>query len=200
MDWYNFSQLLNQNSMCCSPCPKKDLYYYIDIARAKGDGLVDIIVVYFKKNNEMKLCNVKRRRQRQRQKINRYGKTGKIKRVTFFATLLQNKLNSDVASFTTCEKKTLQQIGLKVGSKTLNIANELVLHQCCFFFCFFLFFYCSFIFAPPPPPQKKHTFHAQHIFFYVSFPLFCTTTGWNFLVTRFKEELSNVFALFFFFF
>ena len=53
----------------------------------------------------MKLCTVKRRRQRQRQKINMYGKTGKIKRATFFATLLQNKLNSDVASFTTCEKK-----------------------------------------------------------------------------------------------
>ena len=70
--------------MCCSSCPKKDLYYYKDIARAKGDGLVDKIVVYFKKNNEMKLCNVKRRRQRQRQKINRYGKTGKIKRATFF--------------------------------------------------------------------------------------------------------------------
>ena len=36
--------------MCCSPCPKKDLYYYIDIARAKGEALVNIIiVVYFKK-------------------------------------------------------------------------------------------------------------------------------------------------------
>ena len=32
----------------------------------------------------MKLCNVKRRRQRQRQKIKRYGKTGKIKRAAFF--------------------------------------------------------------------------------------------------------------------
>ena len=147
--------------MCCSPCPKKDLYYYIDLARAKGDGLVNIIVLYFKKNHEMKLCNVKRRRQRQ--KINRYGKTGKIKRATFFATLLQNKLNSDVASFNTCKKKTLQQIGLKVGSKTLNIANELVLHQCCcFFFCFF--FYCSFRLAPPPPPKKNTLFTCSTLF------------------------------------
>ena len=48
----------------------------------------------------------------------------------FFATLLQNELNSDVACFTPREKKNLQQIGLNVDGKTRNIANELVLHQC----------------------------------------------------------------------
>ena len=73
----------------------------------------------------MKLCNVKRRRQRQ--KINRYGKKGQL----LFATLLQNELSSDVARFTPCERnKTLQQIGLNVGGKNRKIANELVLHQC----------------------------------------------------------------------
>ena len=72
------------------------------------------------------------------------------KNVHFFATLVQNELNSDVVHFT-----TLQQIGLNVGGKTLNIANELVLHQCwktsCtffFFFIFFFFFYCSLRSAP----------------------------------------------------
>ena len=162
--------------MCCSPCPKKDLYYYIDLARAKGDGLVNIIVLYFKKNHEMKLCNVKRRRQRQ--KINRYGKTGKIKRATFFATLLQNKLNSDVASFNTCKKKTLQQIGLKVGSKTLNIANELVLHQCCCFFFFFFFLLLLPISAPPPPPKKTHFLRAAHFFVHF-FPVVLHDYGVN---------------------
>ena len=61
---------------------------------------------------------------------------GTVKRATknvqlFFATLLQNELNSDVACFTLREKKkNLQQIGLNVDGKTRNIANELVLHQC----------------------------------------------------------------------
>ena len=64
----------------------------------------------------MKLCNVKRRRQRQ--KINRYGKKGQQKMCNFF---LQH----------CCKRnKTLQQIGLNVDGKTRKIANELVLHQC----------------------------------------------------------------------
>ena len=63
------------------------------------------------------------------------------KKRAFFATLVQNELNSDVVHFT-----TLQQIRLNVGGKTLNIANELVLHQCwktscTFFFLFYLFFF-----------------------------------------------------------
>ena len=49
---------------------------------------------------------------------------GTVKRATknvyyFFATLLQNELNSDVAPFT-----ALQQIGLNVGGKTVDIANN----------------------------------------------------------------------------
>ena len=75
----------------------------------------------------------------------RYGKTGNKKRATFFATLLQNELNSDVARFTTCEKKTLQQIDLNVGGKTRNIANELVLHQCCNVARFFIFLFLFFL-------------------------------------------------------
>ena len=62
---------------------------------------------------------------------------GTVKRTTknvhFFATLLQNELNSDVAHFT-----TLQHIGLNVGGKTLNIANEPALHQCWKTSCKFL--------------------------------------------------------------
>ena len=45
----------------------------------------------------------------------RYGKTGKKKRPTCLAILLQNKLNSDVVRFTT---------GLNVGSKTQNKLNS----------------------------------------------------------------------------
>ena len=93
----------------------------------------------------MKLCNVKRRRQRLRQgqKINRCGKTGNNKRATFCATLLQNELNGDVARFIPCKKKTLQETGLNVGGKTCKIANELVLHQCCKTSCRFFFFFFS---------------------------------------------------------
>ena len=48
----------------------------------------------------MKLCDAKRQRQRQLQKINRYDKTGNKKRAK-----LQNELNSDVVCFTPREKK-----------------------------------------------------------------------------------------------
>ena len=85
--------------------------YYIDIARAKGEALVNIIIVVYLKKNcsllKMKLCNVKRRRRRQRQKINRYVKRATKNVQLFFATLLQNELNSGVARFTTCEIKNL---------------------------------------------------------------------------------------------
>ena len=45
----------------------------------------------------------------------RYGKTGTKKSATCFATLLQNKLNSDVGRFTTLIKPVLQQIRLLTG-------------------------------------------------------------------------------------
>ena len=71
----------------------------------------------------------------------RYGKTGNKKRATCFATLLQNKLNSNVARFTTHIKPVLQQIrlliGLNVGGKTRNIAIQLDLQQCCKTSCTF---------------------------------------------------------------
>ena len=55
---------------------------------------------------------------------------GNKKHATRLATLLQNKLNSDVVRFTTHIKPVLQQIslltGLNVGGKTLNIAIQLV--------------------------------------------------------------------------
>jgi len=52
----------------------------------------------------------------------RYGKTGNKKMQLVHAAMLQNKLNSDVAFFTSPIKPVLQQIrfftGLKVASKT----------------------------------------------------------------------------------
>ena len=60
---------------------------------------------------------------------------GDRKRATCLATLLQNKLNSDVTRFTTHIKPALQQIrlltGLNVSGKTRNIAIQLVLQQFC---------------------------------------------------------------------
>ena len=57
------------------------------------------------------------------------------KRATCFATLLPNELNSDVARFTTHEKKPCNLLCCKTGSnvagKTCNIAIQLVLQQCC---------------------------------------------------------------------
>ena len=38
----------------------------------------------------------------------------------------------------------------------------------------------------------------KHTFFYISLLLFCMTTTWNFLVTRFMEEMSYVFLSAFF--
>ena len=59
----------------------------------------------------------------------RYGKTGNKKRAIFFATWLQNELNSDVAFFTTHENKPCNLISCKTGSnmggKTRNIAIQL---------------------------------------------------------------------------
>ena len=40
----------------------------------------------------MKLCDTKRWRQRQLQKINRYDKTGNIKRVTFFCNIAAKRV------------------------------------------------------------------------------------------------------------
>ena len=63
------------------------------------------------------------------------------KRATYLATLLQNKLKSDVVRFTTHIKPVLQQIrlltGLNVDGKTRNIAIQLVLQQCCKTSCTF---------------------------------------------------------------
>ena len=70
-------------------------------------------------------------------------KTLQQKRATCFATLLQNERESDVAGFTTLEKKnpfnlTCSKSGSNVGSKTRNIAIQFVLHQCCKTSCTFL--------------------------------------------------------------
>ena len=65
----------------------------------------------------------------------RYETTRNKKRVSCFATLLQNELKSDVARFITHIKPFLQQIrlltGLNMDSKTCNIAIQLVLLPCC---------------------------------------------------------------------
>ena len=81
---------------------------------------------------------------------------GNKKRATCLATLLQNKLNSDVAHFTTHEK---------------NLATLFVARQ----------------------KKKKSTLSLC-----ISLPLFCTTATWNYLVTRFVEEMSYVFLFDFF--
>ena len=64
-----------------------------------------------------------------------YGKKATKKRATFFATLLQNELNSNAARFTTHENKSCNLIccktGSNVGGKTCNIGIQLVLQQCC---------------------------------------------------------------------
>ena len=66
---------------------------------------------------------------------------GDRKRATCLATLLQNKLNSDVACFTTqaqtCLQPDLSQDGFDMGGNTRNIAIQLVLKQCCKTSCAF---------------------------------------------------------------
>ena len=50
--------------------------------------------------------------------------------------------------------------------------------------------------------STKATLHVQHNFLYISLPLLCTTTTWNFknfLVTRLMEETSYGFLFTFFF-
>ena len=68
-------------------------------------------------------------------------KNGQQKRTTCLATLLQNKLNSDVARFTTHIKPVLRQIrlltSLNVGGKIRNIACQLVPQQYCKTSCTF---------------------------------------------------------------
>ena len=70
-----------------------------------------------------------------------HGKTGNKKPATYFATLLQNALNSNVARFITHIRPVLQQIrlltGLNMGSTTRNIAIQLVLQHCCKTSCTF---------------------------------------------------------------
>ena len=70
-----------------------------------------------------------------------HGKTGNKKPATYFATLLQNALNSNVARFITHIRPVLQQIrlltGLNMGSSTRNIAIQLVLQHCCKTSCTF---------------------------------------------------------------
>ena len=86
-----------------------------------------------------------------------------------------------------------------MNSFCTNVVKQAARFYYYYDFLFFLHFYCSFRLAPPPPPpQKKTLFHAQQSFFYISLPLFCTTTGWNFLVTRFIVVLSYVFLFEFF--
>ena len=76
---------------------------------------------------------------------------GNKKSAIWFATLLQNELNNNVARFTTHEKKTLQLLWLQVmlersnvGGQTRDIATsiQLVLQQCCKRKC--TFFCCPF--------------------------------------------------------
>ena len=46
---------------------------------------------------------------------------------------------------------------------------------------------------------QKATLHVQHIFLYISLPLFCTNTTWKLLkLLRFIEEMSYVFSFTFF--
>ena len=83
--------------------------YYIDIDRAKGEALVNIIIVVY-----LKIIIIKWNCVMLNGDGNGNGKRsiGTVKRATknvqlFFATLLQNELNSGVARFTTCEIKNL---------------------------------------------------------------------------------------------
>ena len=68
------------------------------------------------------------------------------KRATCLATLLQNKVNSDVPRSTTHIKPVLQQIrlltGLNMWGKTRNITIQLVLQQCCKTSCTFFVARC----------------------------------------------------------
>ena len=102
----------------------------------------------------------------------RYETTGNKKRVTCFATLLQNELKSDVARFITHIKPFLQQIrlltGLNMDGKTCNIAIQLVLLPCC---------------------KTSYTF-----LFAIFFPTF--RSWWNvFLVKRWRKSVKFSFIL-----
>ena len=139
---------------------------------------------------------------------------GNKKHATRLATLLQNKLNSDVVRFTTHIKPVLQQIslltGLNVGGKTLNIAIQLVLQQCCktsytfFVACFYaplarakseaLFNIYNFL-----KENKKSTNTKDQVLCTCS-TLFCTIpcrcfalvkreTSFHFLIISFLEEM-----------
>ena len=59
-------------------------------------------------------------------------RNGQQNHATCLATLLQNEMNSDVASFTRL------LTGLNVGGKTGNIVFQFVLQQCCKTSCTFL--------------------------------------------------------------
>ena len=81
--------------------------YYIDIDRAKGEALVNIIIVVY-----LKIMIIKWNCVMLNGDGNGKRSIGTVKRATknvqlFFATLLQNELNSGVARFTTCEIKNL---------------------------------------------------------------------------------------------
>ena len=109
------------------------------------------------------------------------------KTCNWFATLVQNKLNSDVAYFTTHEKN-LATLFVTRQVRTCfapMFQNKLLVFRCCPF-------YCSIV-----SKEKKLAAHFLCAFF---LPLFCTTATWNFLVTRFVEEMSYVFLFDFFFF
>ena len=64
------------------------------------------------------------------------------KRATCFATLLQTKLNSDVARFTTYVRPCLARNKVVrfvfVGGKTSNITIQLILQPCCKYFALFV--------------------------------------------------------------
>ena len=90
----------------------------------------------------------------------RYGKTGNKKRTTCLATLLQNKLNRDVAMLPEHIKPVLQQIrlltGLNLSGKKPNIGFQLILQQCCKTSCTFFVAHFSVPLIMPSRDKKKN--------------------------------------------
>ena len=80
----------------------------------------------------------------------RYSETGNKKRVTRFATLLQNEWNTDVARFVTHFRTLLP------GGKKRNIAIQLILQQCCKKSCTFLVALFTVPLTSPPQRRQKN--------------------------------------------
>ena len=126
--------------------------YYIDIDRAKGEALVNIIIVVY-----LKIIIIKWNCVMLNGDGNGNGKRsiGTVKRATKNVQLfLQHWCKTSWIAMLrvspSAKKKNLQQIGLNVDGKTRNIANELVLHQC----------YLSTYLLPCYPRQWRHKYLA----------------------------------------